>query len=73
MQNLGKTIVVVGIILVVVGLILWFGDNKFSWFGNLPGDIRIKRENFHFYMPITTMILVSILLSLVLWLARKFL
>lgn len=72
MQNLGKSIVVIGIILIVVGLILWFAGNKFSWFGNLPGDIRVKRENFNFYMPITTMILVSIVLSVILWLIRKF-
>jgi hypothetical protein len=72
MQNLGKSIVVIGSILLVIGLILWFAGNKFSWFGNLPGDIKVKSENFSFYMPITTMILVSIVLSIILWLIRKF-
>jgi uncharacterized membrane protein YsdA (DUF1294 family) len=71
MQNAGKLIVIIGVILVIVGLILWLFGSKFGWFGNLPGDIKIKKENFSFYFPITTMILISIIVSIIIWLIRK--
>ncbi len=66
MENLGKAIVGLGVILVLVGLGLWFFSDKLGWFGHLPGDIRIERDGFRFYAPITTMILVSIILSVIL-------
>ncbi|GGG05425.1 DUF2905 domain-containing protein [Pontibacter amylolyticus] len=72
MQPLGKYIVIIGIAIVVIGLIVWLAGDKLGWFGNLPGDIRVEREDFKFYMPITSMILVSILLSLLLWVYRRF-
>ncbi|WP_299759368.1 DUF2905 domain-containing protein [uncultured Pontibacter sp.] len=72
MQPIGKTIVILGVILVVIGLVVWLAGDKFSWFGNLPGDIRVEKKNMRFYAPITSMILLSILLSLALWLFRKF-
>ena len=71
MSLLGKYILLVGIFLVIVGLVLWFFGDKLSWLGNLPGDIKIKRDNFSFYFPITTMIMVSLILSFILWLVRK--
>ncbi|TPE44468.1 DUF2905 domain-containing protein [Pontibacter mangrovi] len=72
MQPIGKTIVVLGVILVAVGLMVWLAGDKFSWFGHLPGDIRIEKKNLRFYAPITSMLLLSIFFSLVLWLLRKF-
>ncbi|MBX0332525.1 DUF2905 domain-containing protein [Pontibacter sp. HSC-14F20] len=72
MQPIGKYIVIAGIAIVVIGLVIWLAGDKLGWFGNLPGDIRVERENFKFYMPITSMILISILLSLLLWLLRRF-
>ncbi len=72
MVTLGKFIVVFGVILVAVGLLLWFAGDKFSWFGHLPGDIRIERDGFHFYAPITSMIIISIVLSLILTLIARF-
>ncbi|MFP4619812.1 MAG: DUF2905 domain-containing protein [Bacteroidales bacterium] len=71
MHQIGKYLIVIGIIVIVVGVILFFLGNKLSWFGNLPGDIKIKRENFVFYAPITTMILLSIVLSFLLWLFSR--
>ena len=62
---------IAGAIIFMAGLILWGGGKHLHWLGHLPGDIRIERDNFKFYMPITTMILVSIVLSLVIWLVRK--
>ena len=72
MQNIAKTIIIIGIILIIVGLILWFFNSKFTWFGNLPWDIKVKKENFSFYFPITTMILISIIVSIIIWLIKKF-
>lgn len=66
MESLGKLIFGLGIILVVVGLSLWFFADKLGWFGQLPGDIRIERPGFRLYAPITTMIILSIVLSLIL-------
>jgi len=70
-QTVGKYIMIAGIFLIVTGLILYFSGGKLKWLGNLPGDIRIVRENFRLYIPVTTMILLSVLLTLILYLIRK--
>lgn len=72
MQNTGKIILLIGLVLVIIGGLLWAFGNIFSWFGQLPGDIRIKRENLQIYIPITSMLLLSAFLSFVFWLARRF-
>lgn len=64
-SQLGKWLVVVGLLLVVAGAVVYLIGEKLSFLGRLPGDIRIERENFRFYFPLTTMILVSILLNIV--------
>lgn len=71
MQAIAKYIVIGGVVLVVVGLILYFAGDKLGWLGRLPGDIRIEKENFRFYFPITTMILISVLISLAIWIIRR--
>lgn len=71
MQFLGKSLVLFGIILALVGLVLMFSD-KIPWLGKLPGDIHIKRENFEFWFPITTSIVLSVVLSLILWVISYF-
>jgi uncharacterized protein HemY len=68
----GKWIIIVGALLVMAGVIIYFFHDKLSWIGRLPGDIRIERENFRLYIPITTMILASILLTVILRLIRWF-
>jgi H+/Cl- antiporter ClcA len=70
-MNPGKILIIIGIILVVAGIIIHFAGDKLHWLGHLPGDIRIEKENFRFYFPITTMILLSLLLTGILWLIRK--
>jgi hypothetical protein len=65
MRELGKFIVIFGVIVTLVGLALWSGLAP-KWLGRLPGDIRIEREHSAFYFPIVTCIALSILLSL-LW------
>ncbi|MFL6595033.1 MAG: DUF2905 domain-containing protein [Chthoniobacterales bacterium] len=62
MPEIGKLLVIFGIIAVVLGLVLWSGYAH--WIGKLPGDIRIERGNTGFYFPIVTCILVSVVLSL---------
>ena len=70
MPDLGKSLIVIGLIIAVIGVILTFAG-RIPWLGRLPGDIYIKRENFTFYFPLVTSILISVVLSLILWLLRK--
>lgn len=64
-SGIGRTLIFVGIVLITLGAVFLLAQ-KFPWIGRLPGDIYIKRENFTFYFPITTCILISISLSLIL-------
>ena len=66
----GPLIMMVGIGVVLIGLLVWSG--ALSWFGRLPGDIRYERETVRIYVPIVSMILVSAVVSLVLYLVRRF-
>jgi len=70
MQEIGRLIVVMGLILVVVGGLLLLAG-RLSWIGRLPGDILIQRRNVTFYFPLATSILISLLFSLVLWLLSR--
>jgi hypothetical protein len=71
-QNTGKYIIGVGAIVIVVGLLIYFFHDKLHWIGRLPGDIRIEKENFRFYFPVTTMVILSLLLTLIINIVRKF-
>jgi hypothetical protein len=62
-------LVALGIGLVLVGLLVWSG--ALSWFGRLPGDIRIERESVHVYVPLVSMLIVSVALSLLLYVLRR--
>jgi len=62
-------LVALGIGLVLVGLLVWSG--ALSWFGRLPGDIRIERESVHVYVPLVSMLIVSVALSLLLYVRRR--
>ena len=68
----GKWIVIAGILIVVAGIIIYFFHDKLNWLGRLPGDIRIEKENFRFYFPITTMIIISVVLTLLINIFKKF-
>lgn len=63
-QQTGKYIIILGVLIIGIGILIYFFHNKLNWFGRLPGDIRIEKENFKFYFPFTTMILLSLLLTL---------
>ena len=66
----GPLLVALGLVLVVVGLVAWAGG--LSWFGRLPGDVRVERGNVRLYAPIASMLLVSLVLSVGAALARRF-
>lgn len=70
MASIGKLLIVCGLILAAVGMLLLFSD-KIPWLGRLPGDVTVKRDSFTFYFPLATCILISIVLSLILWFFRK--
>ena len=70
MVQMGKILIIVGIISVFVGLVLIF-ELKIPFLGRLPGDIYIKKDNFSFYFPLTTSIIISIILSFVFWIFRS--
>ena len=72
-QNTGKYVIGIGAIIIIAGLTIYFFHDKLHWIGRLPGDIRVEKENFRFYFPITTMILISLVLTLIINIVRKFL
>lgn len=70
MTGFGKTLILFGIVLVVIGGLLSLAG-KVPWLGHLPGDITIERGRFSFYFPLTTCILISVIISLVLYFFRR--
>jgi len=70
MGTFGKTLILFGILLVVLGVLFSVGS-KIPWLGRLPGDIYINRGNFTFYFPLATCILLSLIITLVLYLFRR--
>jgi hypothetical protein len=72
-RSAGPFLVMAGLLILVIGVLVWTGG--FSWFGRLPGDIRIERENVRVYIPLVSMLLLSLagslLLSILLYLFRR--
>jgi hypothetical protein len=69
--SVGKILIAMGLVVVLTGFFVMFGG-KFIAFGRLPGDIRVEKENFSFYFPLASCLLVSVFFSLVLWIFSKF-
>ncbi|UZX15837.1 DUF2905 domain-containing protein [Thermus sp. PS18] len=65
-MEVGKALLFLGVLLVLLGLVLLYFPKLFSWFGHLPGDIRIEREGLRVYIPLTSALVLSLLLTL-LW------
>lgn len=63
-QNTGKYIILIGAIVILIGIIIYFFEDKLHWLGRLPGDIRYEKGNTRIYFPVVTMILLSLLLNL---------
>jgi len=70
MNEVGKVLLIAGLAIAGVGALLWAGFGK-GWLGRLPGDIHVSKGNFHFYFPIITCILASLVLTFIMWLLRK--
>ncbi|MEJ8818743.1 DUF2905 domain-containing protein [Lacibacter sp. H407] len=72
-SDTGKWIILVGALIVLIGLVIYFFHDKLHWIGRLPGDIRVEKEHFRFYFPLTTMLLLSIVVTILLRLIKRFL
>ena len=70
MSELGKVLIIVGLVTAAVGVLLWSGIGR-GWLGRLPGDIHVTRNNFSFHFPIVTCLLISAVLTLLMWLFRR--
>ena len=72
-QQTGKYLIAAGIFIIVAGVLIYFFHDYFKWFGKLPGDIRIEKENYRLYFPLGTMILISIAITLLINIFKRFL
>jgi hypothetical protein len=70
MPEFGKALIILGIVIIGLGVLFTFGG-RIPWLGQLPGDLYVQRERFSFYFPITTCIVISAIVSLVLYLFRR--
>lgn len=70
MKEFSNVLIVIGIAIVILGVLMRF-TSILSYFGKLPGDIRIEKENFKFYFPITSMILISIVINIIIRIFKK--
>mgnify|MGYP001400390918 CR=1 FL=1 len=70
MTGLGRMLIIMGLVIAAIGALLAL-SGKIPWLGRLPGDIMVRKERFTFYFPLATSLLVSVILSLILWLIRK--
>ena len=70
MSGVGRMLIIAGLVLLAAGLVVSLLP-RFPWLGRLPGDILIRRENFSFFMPLTTSLLLSLVVSLLIWLLRR--
>jgi uncharacterized protein HemY len=68
--SLGKVLIIVGLVIAGIGILLVLTP-KIPWLGKLPGDILIKKDNFRFYFPVTTCIIISIILTLLFYLFKR--
>jgi len=70
-SDTGKYIIITGVLIVLLGVLIYFFHDKLNWIGRLPGDIRIEKENFKFYFPITTMIIFSVVITIIVQLIKR--
>lgn len=69
-MEIGKMLFILGLVIAAVGLLIWSGVGR-GWFGQLPGDINVSRGNTSFHFPIVTCLLISVVLSFLVWLFRR--
>ncbi|MEP6616185.1 MAG: DUF2905 domain-containing protein [Ginsengibacter sp.] len=71
-QETGKYLIFFGVVVILIGILIFFFHDSFKWIGRLPGDVNISKENFRFHFPWVTMLLASIVLTILINLIRKF-
>jgi H+/Cl- antiporter ClcA len=71
-QQTGKYILIAGLIIVAAGIVIYFFHDYFKWIGRLPGDFRIEKENFRFYFPLATMLILSLLITIIISIFKRF-
>ncbi len=71
-QQTGKYILIAGVIIVLAGIVIYFFHDYFKWIGRLPGDFRIEKENFRFYFPLATMIILSLVITIIVNIFKRF-
>jgi len=69
--TIGKYLIVIGLFILAIGVVIYFLGDRMNWFGRLPGDIRVEKENIRIFIPLTTMILLSILITLIINIFKK--
>ncbi len=72
-SDTGKYIIIAGVLILLLGVLIYFFHDRLTWIGKLPGDIRIEKENFKFYFPITTMIVFSLVITIIIQLIKRIL
>jgi hypothetical protein len=70
-QQTGKYVIASGICIVIAGVFIYFFHDYFKWLGKLPGDIRVEKENYRFYFPLATMIVISIAITLIIYIIKR--
>lgn len=70
-SDTGKYIIITGVLIVLLGVLIYFFHDRLNWIGRLPGDIRIEKENFKFYFPITTMIIFSVAVTIIIQIIKR--
>ena len=71
MNGFGRPLIILGLVLLAAGLVISFAPRLPTWLGRLPGDINIKRDNFSFHFPLVTCLIISAILSFIIWLLRR--
>jgi len=69
--TVAKYLIIIGLFIVIMGVLIYFLGDKLNWIGRLPGDIKVEKENLKIFIPLTTMILISILLTIIINLLKK--
>jgi len=72
-QQTGKYIILAGICILVAGILIYFFHDYLKWFGRLPGDIKVEKENYRFYFPLVSMIIISLVITLLINIIKRLL
>ena len=72
-QQTGKYIILAGICILIVGILIYFFHDYLKWFGRLPSDIKVEKENYRFYFPLVSMIIISLVITLLINIIKRLL